>query len=152
MAELDVSDAVLSFDLVDSPFRVLRRSEQIEESSGFADIRYTVFPRVIGVVCAADANSLDAGSDESHQEKAISIVTNFPLRGIAPGMQPDIVVWHGDNYKVVKVEDYSAYGPGFIQAVAHSIDAADIGPQTYPPTMGETIFTTEANSGLIAAL
>ena len=35
---------------------------------------------------------------------------------------PDLILWNGDYFKVVLVEDYSRYGFGWIQAQAVSID------------------------------
>lgn len=152
MAKLDVSDALLDPELIDMSLVVYRRSESVPAATGIAVLTTTTFRNVVGVVCVADKSALELGSDESHQDKSYSIVARFPLRGVAPGMQPDLVLFRGSLFKVVKVEDYSSYGPGFVQAVASAIDAADLGPATLPPSMGEMIFATEVNSGLIPAL
>lgn len=150
MPQLDVSDALGDPELI-GRISVIRRSAK-PGLDGFDVIVPTYFRNIVATVCMADQNALEMGSDESHQNKALSIIARFPLRGVAPGMQPDIVLWRGNHYKVVAVDDYSEWGPGYVRAVAHSIAAADIAAQTLPPSMGELIFTTDVNSGLIAAL
>jgi hypothetical protein len=65
--------------------------------------------------------------------KALTVITQYRLRGESEStgteFQPDLVVWHGDSFLVKHVEDWSAFGPGFILAVCISIDVVDTPPQ-----------------------
>ena len=51
----------------------------------------------------------------------------------SPGRQSGEVLWHGSNFVVRQVEDYSGFGRGFIVAVATSIDAIN-SPAVPDPT------------------
>lgn len=87
-----------------------------------------------GIVTAASGNDLQRLGDVQVQGKAISIVTRFLLRGQSSSRksgetyQPDIVKYRGDQFLVVLAEDYSAYGEGWVQAIATSLDYIDQAP------------------------
>jgi hypothetical protein len=115
--EIDLSDAVLSADLADS-FQVIRRRQSMSQNGRV--VAEPLILSMIAVVTAGSANDVDRLEDSQRSKKTLSVVTNFRLRGPteAKGTQwlPDVVPYHGDNFIVVKVEDYTAYGSGFIQA------------------------------------
>jgi hypothetical protein len=120
-------------------FNVVRQTEVVD-NTGFSEITEQTFSGVQGVVYAAQMSTTDLLMNMSKTPKAIEIITTFGLIGesdITSGgdtstMQPDIIVWHGNNYKVMSVEDYSAYGPGFINAMAVLFDAVANAPTTNP--------------------
>lgn len=74
-----------------------------------------------GVVTTGRPNQLERGPDEQHGTKSITIVTRFRLQLASPGFDADGIEWHDDTFVVVEIDDYTAYGPGFIQAVAESV-------------------------------
>jgi hypothetical protein len=56
-------------------------------------------------------------------------VTKFRLQGPSLGFQPDTVIWRGNEFIVRAIDDYSAYGAGFVQALASSVEVLDRPPQ-----------------------
>lgn len=133
MPMIDISTALTSLMFVDV-FQVTRRTETIDQY-GESTVATQVFFPVYGSVQAASNNDLKRLPDEQHQGKNISIVTKFPLQGVAPGMQPDLIQWpmnnggsNADNFVVAYLDDYSQFAAGFIQAIAHSIDMVDYTP------------------------
>jgi len=133
MPMIDISIALTSLMLTDV-FQVTRRTETIDGYGETVIGSQLLFP-IYGTVQAASGNDLLRLSEEQHQGKNLSIVTKFPLRGVGPGIQPDIIQWpmnrngaKADNFIVVSVDDYSQFGEGFIQAIVHSIDMTDFPP------------------------
>lgn len=133
MPMIDISIALTSLMLADV-FMVIRRTETVDQYGESTITTQTFFP-VYGTVQAASSNDLKRLPDEQHQGKNLSIVTKFPLQGVAPGMQPDIIQWpmnnagaNADNFVVAYLDDYSQYAQGFVQAIARSIDMVDFTP------------------------
>jgi hypothetical protein len=130
MPMIDVSVALTSLMLVDN-FQVIRRTQSVNEY-GEVIITPTSLGTAYGTVNTASDNDLKRVADDQIQNKMISVVTKFMLRGVWAGGQPDILVWpnnaNGDNFIVVRIEDYSQIGPGFIQAICASIDTIDFAP------------------------
>ena len=85
----------------------------------------------IGVVVATSPNDLQRVPEMQYMNKSITIYTEWKLQGPAPGMQPDEIIWHGSQYLVRSLDDYSGYGRGFITVICLSIDSVD--PAPYMP-------------------
>lgn len=107
-------------------FDVVRRA-QVVDNAGKVIVTPTPFSNVRGVVTPnLTMKDLQRMSDAQIQSKAIAIVTRFALRGEAEltgqEFQPDLVVWHGNNFLVIFVEDHSNYAAGFVRAVAVMMD------------------------------
>ncbi len=127
MPFLDVASVLLDPDLADT-FTVLRRTQTIS-TGGIASTSPILTLPAIGVVAAATPDDLIRGDATQLMSKSITVDTIFALQGPAPGYQPDVVVWHGDNYVVTHIDDYSNFGAGFVHALCQSIDSIDQGPQ-----------------------
>jgi hypothetical protein len=129
MPSLDLSEA-FDPEIIDT-FDVIRR-KQVTNDFGEADNGSTVFSAVTGVVDAGDDNKIAIHTDEQHFGKTISVVTKFRLRGVSKvgsaEYAPDLILWNGDYFKVIVVEDYSRYGLGWIQAQCTSEDFVDQAP------------------------
>lgn len=108
-------------------FTVNRRAETVD-NTGTVNIAVTQ-SQARGVISAGSKNDLEVGADQQSMTKSISVVTQFRLQGPSPGFQPDVITWRGDNFKVTRVEDYSSYGEGWVQAEAESYDWVDQPPQ-----------------------
>lgn len=132
MAFLDVSDLTLDPDFASS-FTVQRRS-QIINDSGVVSMAVRSLP-AIGVVMSPTSKDLIRGDAAQLLGKLITVDTTFALQGPAPGFQPDLVVWHGDSYVVVQLDDYSNFGMGFVHALCQSIDITSQPPQPTPPQL-----------------
>jgi hypothetical protein len=123
--------AALTSPMLADTFSVIRRT-QVVGNNGRASTENATIPNLFGPVYPSTPDELRLVPDLSNQEKAITVITNFALRGEseAEGTQylPDVVVWKGDNFKVAKLQDWSNYGPGFIFAICTSIDLVDAPP------------------------
>ena len=125
---IDVSDA-FDTDITDQ-FTVMRRVQTIDSTTGRSGISVEgTFENVDGVVTISNPDDLERLDDSQRMGRNITIVTSFMLRGPAPGYQPDIVQWQGDNYLVKAVDPYPHAGDGFVQAIAGSVDSIDQPPE-----------------------
>jgi hypothetical protein len=134
MPMMDLSEVLTDPMLLDT-FSVNRRTQTVNEF-GLACSSTQPFPDINGVVYPSDDNDLKRLPDLSIQSKALTVITQFSLRGEsetsgsgAASFYPDIVVWNGDQFLVRKIDDYSNYAAGFILAICTSIDLVD-----QPPT------------------
>lgn len=115
---LDVSDVLLSPEFNDTELWCTRRAETV---NGFGEGSVSsVVTKFSGVVTTPGPNELVRGSDETHFNDTITVITKFRLRSASSeagqNYQPDIVLYDGDYYLVDKVDDYNRYGAGFIEA------------------------------------
>ena len=132
MPMIDVSPCLTDPYLMDT-FQVVRRSETVDP---YGEAVLTPAPAVnsFGVVYWATPADLRRLPDNQIADKAITCITRYALRSASQVggqvYQPDLIVWHGNNFVVVHVEDYSAYGPGFIFAIATMMDITANAPVT----------------------
>lgn len=145
MPSLDLSEALFEPSFLDQ--FVVKRRRQVMDQYGIAAIT-TQLIAAFGTVTTSSGNDLKRGADEQHAEKNIHIVTSFRLRGATVGYQPDLVTWHGDDFLVKKVEDYTGYGIGWVQVECASIDFMD----QPPPSRAGLDFADPNNSGLAGAV
>ncbi len=127
----DVNDA---FDpsFIDT-FTVLRRAQTVNQVGRVQITEQQIAGQ--GVVVASSPNDLLRVPEMQYQNKSISIYTTMRLQGPSAGMQPDEILWHGSQYVVRALDDYSGYGRGWIMVICTSIDAVDP-PPTFPNTLG----------------
>lgn len=145
MPFLDVLDA-FDTNTVDV-FSVYRRNQTVD-NYGRAQILPLVINGVYGVVTAAGPNDIKREEDKQYMDKSIVIVTRWRLQGPSPSVtdpvtgqpsperQPDVIKWGGSYFLIIQLDDYSSYGPGFVQAVARSYDYMDVAPQGDNPENG----------------
>lgn len=128
MPILDLREAFEAVEFADR-FTVVRRAEQI---SGFGRSERVPerFPRIVGSIYPSGDNSLLRAEDQQHGRKTITVVSRFRLQMAAPGYQPDIVIWGGDQYLVRSIQDFSRFGGGMIVAECSSMDSIDMQPGT----------------------
>jgi galactose-6-phosphate isomerase len=113
-------------------FTVTRR-RQIMDDKGYSTVPNPEKSyQVNGVVTIASPNDLERLSDGQYAGKTINVVTQFRLRTACQvdgeDFQPDIVTWAGSDFLVASVDDYSRYGPGFVEALATSMVNLDPPP------------------------
>ena len=126
MPDLSV-DEVFASHMLSDDFTVKRRSEPIGDN-GRSVITVTETFATYGVVVPAAPDALDRGSDKQLMRKTLNITTPFRLQGPSPGFQADIVTWHGDDFIVTNVGDYTGFAGGFIVATVQSVDFVDQPP------------------------
>jgi galactose-6-phosphate isomerase len=132
MPLINISMALMSPNLADG-FAVIRR-QQVISNNGRATFNTTTISNLHGTVYPSSKNDLERFPNLQVMGKALTVITRFALRGESTvsgtDYAPDIVQWHGDNFVVVGLEDWSSYGPGFIFAVCQSMDLKDAPPTT----------------------
>lgn len=114
MPTLDVTDVLLSPEFLDTTL-VVKRSEQTVDNDGFAQntVTQTQFAGVVTVDRSLEAKRMQAGQVING---AILIVTTYRLTSGNTGVDADIVIYRGRDYRVTFVDPYTAYGAGFVQA------------------------------------
>ena len=114
MPLLDVSDA---FDpSFYDEMTVKRTTETVNVRGRTSDVvTSTTF---LGVVTAVSPTDLQVLPETERMNKAIQIYTQYRLRGGGPDHDPDIINWHGTDFRVVQLEDFSGYGVGFVVVIA----------------------------------
>jgi len=90
---------------------------------------------ILAVVTASSPADLQRLPEVEYMNKAINVCApsnqfsdKAPLQGPSDAHAADEVVWHGSNYQVMSIQDYSGYGRGFIQATAISMTQPDPPP------------------------
>lgn len=122
MSQMDVTAALLDPYIADR-FTVKRRAETISDK-GRTQMATTNL-LAVGVIASAGPNDLMRLDDSQRMGRVLSVVTRFRLIGPAPGKQPDIISWQGDDYIVITVDPYPQYGQGFVQAIIGSVNVTD---------------------------
>ena len=120
MPFLDVTDVLLDPDFADT-IGVIRRTEVVN-SYGEAQVYDKPDFNIIAVVTTPGANELSRLPEYATFTNTISVITKFPLRSAsqensADNYQPDLIVYQNTKYVVNHVDDYTQYGPGFVQAI-----------------------------------
>lgn len=146
MAFLDVTSILLDPDLTD--IFTVRRRQEIVDNHGRSTIQETLFAGQIGVITSSNPNDLERPEEYEAFTRSISVVCRFRLRGETVGYQPDVVVWHGNNYVVKHIDLYPQFGAGFIQADCESMDRQDNAVDRL--FIGQLAFNSTSNSGLLA--
>ena len=121
MPKIDVTDVLTDPDFADA--LMVTSSARIIQDNGRASDMALGQTNVVAVVVPAPQR-LILQSDGALRDGAIEIYTTYTLTGgvkvdDASGRQPDVVTWHGREYVVASVEDFSAFGAGFIHATAN---------------------------------
>lgn len=133
MAELDVSDA-FGPDIVDG-FTVRRRREVVN-AYGESTVPAPQEFAASGVVCRSDPNDVERLAEYDVLRSYISIVTKTrlygPVKSDGNEYKPDEIVWQGNTYVVEKVDPYTNFGTGFVQAIAGSIESVGEAPSPEP--------------------
>ena len=122
MPFLDCSDVLLDPDFCDRTL-VCQRNSLSTDNSGLGVVTAVLLP-FSGVVTSDKGELLQRGAIGEHASGAISVITRFGLQDAGPNVTADIVQWNRKQYTVTKINDYSTYGIGFIEAVCELIPLA----------------------------
>lgn len=132
MPNLDVSDVLLDPDFAETLTVTRRTVTLVKGRATFTSS--TVSPAPIGVVIPQSDVPMQRGPDQQHLPRLFQVHTPYRLRGPSKDpvtgndLPPDLIIWNGDTLVVNKVQDFSHFGPGFIQADCSSTDAIDNEP------------------------
>lgn len=116
---LDMSVALTNPYTADT-ITVYRRQEVVN-NFGESELSVTAYANVVAVVTASAPTTLDRRPDLQVSPKSIDVVTAFRLYSESESTaqaeyQPDIITWHGNNYIVKSLADFSSFGPGYVSA------------------------------------
>jgi hypothetical protein len=114
MPMLDMSAALCNPFTIDQ-FNVIRRAETIGDN-GRSVLTPEPIQGVYGVVSPEKVKEIHRRDDGSLPDAVIGIVTKFALLNNSQGLQADVVLWHGNQWLVEEIMDYSSWGEGFIKA------------------------------------
>lgn len=126
MPDIDVSDILLDPDFCEL-LTVTRRAETMVKGRS-TTTPTTISPQPVGVVIPQNDSPMMRGPDQQNLPRLIQVHTPFRLRGASAGYQPDLITWKGADYVVNKVQDFSSYGGGFIQADCSSVASTEPAP------------------------
>jgi hypothetical protein len=126
MPLMDVSEALNNPYTLDY-FDVIRRAQLVNTSGEVGIPQPQIFSQVAGVVAPDNAPRLQRNPEAQIAGKILLVYTTFALRGqtqdgVPQDYQPDLVIWGGNQFIVVSVDDYSRYGTGFVKAVCDMMD------------------------------
>jgi galactose-6-phosphate isomerase len=98
--------------------------------SGGLDVDTKSAPKPMDAIVVPGKADLHRLDDGSRVTAFILVFVCYPLSAGSKTndtvhREPDIVTWHGRRYTVMSVEDYSAFGRGFVKA---SCDLLDLSP------------------------
>jgi hypothetical protein len=127
MPAIDVTDNLFDPDFCEL-LEIERRVEIIGQNGRATRQKSIVSPAPAGVVTTASGDKRIVGSDTQFRTNSIRVASIFRLRGPGPGVDPDIVIWHGNRYVVVQVDDNSNFGLGFTNALCTSVETEDVPP------------------------
>ncbi|WYX08221.1 hypothetical protein WJ973_23650 [Achromobacter xylosoxidans] len=119
MPLLDVTEVLLDPDFLDTSL-VCTRQTQTTNEYGEAVNAQEAIP-FSGVVTSDQGDILDRIAEGSRIKGSILICTKFTLIPGTAGRDADLVTWQGRQYTVSNVNDYTTYGPGFVEAVCDLI-------------------------------
>lgn len=121
MARINLNRVVISNAFVEV-FHIVRYGTT-KDAKGRTVNTPTTLPDQYGAVAVASPNDLRRLPDYEFQSQVLSIVTNSKVQGVAPGFQPDHIMWRGVEYIVIDVGPYPQYGPGFWQVLCEAYQA-----------------------------
>jgi len=131
MPDIDVSD-VLCDPMFAEQLTVQRRREVVG-SNGRTTVSVKTY-KPYGVALPQQGDAAQRGPDHQNLARVLEVHAQFRLRGPSTDgtseFQPDVVIWNGDPYVVVRIFDSSHYGAGFTHAECISQASLDHAPET----------------------
>lgn len=125
MADLDVSDLLVDPDFADR-LQCVRHQQTVDEH-GIAHNAQQV-SEFLGVVTSDRGTELARLAAGARVSGSILIHTRFRLSNGHAGHDADEVIWRGNRYTVVSVDDYSQYGAGFVCASCDLVPLVGVAP------------------------
>jgi len=114
MALLDVTEVLFDPILCDD-FAVVRSTRSVSQAGLTVDTPgyYTAY----GSVQPSSGADLNILPEMERIGAHITVTTTFRLVALTDSTAADQVVWNGKLYRVMHVNDWSAYGQGFVEAI-----------------------------------
>lgn len=119
MPMLNPGLVVLSSPMLVDTFAVRRRAVEVL-GNGRGKTTDSVVRGIRGVVCATGNNGQKRSEDSAIGFTTYTVITKYPLRKQAEGIEPDLVLWKGRQLQVIDLADYTPYGTGWVEATCTS--------------------------------
>jgi len=119
MPFLDVSEVLLDPDFNDRTL-ICERNALSTDNTGRGVIKTEVTP-FSGVVTSDKGELLQRGAVGEHATDSMLVVTRFRLRDAGMAATADVVQWDDRRWTVTKVNSYSKYGIGFVEATCEMV-------------------------------
>lgn len=128
MPDIDVTDVLVSLDIADQAFQVIRRSETVN-NFGEAVLTTAVIDAV-GAVQPLGDNSLLREEMFTTNNNGLTVWTTTPLYNAGRTVgnvtyQPDLILWQGSHYLVKTLNPWSDFGVGFFMAECQQTEFED---------------------------
>ena len=117
---INVADVVMDVDFVQPVTRIVR-TETV--NSYGESVLSSASSTIQAVVTNPSAQELLRFSDATAYRSAIRVTTGSRLNADSVGLQPDLILYHGEHYIVSVTNDYSDFG--FTRAICNLIDMQD---------------------------
>lgn len=118
MPFLDVTDVLFDPDFCE--LLTVVRSASVTGNDGI-DVVTKSTATFTAVVTSDKGQDLNRDSVGEHAGGTIMVITKFKLTSSGPGLSADVVQWNGASYTVKKINDYSKYGRGVIEATCELV-------------------------------
>src|SRR6185312_15321618 len=119
MPFFDVSEVLLDPDFNDRTL-ICERNALSTDNTGRGVIKTEVTP-FSGVVTSDKGELLQRGAVGEHATDSMLVVTRFRLRDAGMAATADVVQWDDRRWTVTKVNSYSKYGIGFVEATCEMV-------------------------------
>lgn len=97
---------------------MVRRGVLTEDDNGRGSMSYPPDVSTSAVVVPASGYDLMRLPDAERNEEHIRVYTQFPLSiGQGPSQTADLIIFHGKQYVVTQLDDYTDFGAGFVSAL-----------------------------------
>jgi hypothetical protein len=128
MPNLDLTDLTFDPDFAER-LMVVRRFQDVGDNGVASTQDQLIRPKPFGVVIPQADAGLVRGPDQQNLPRLIQIHTAYRLRSISDDWSADKLWWKGGWYEVNKIQDFSSFGRGIIQADASSISSTEKPPE-----------------------
>jgi hypothetical protein len=105
-------------------FSVIQRAQTINNYGEVTTTNVTLL-NILGVVTPTTPADLRRVPEYQRGDRNLTIYTRQHLNSAATGLQPDLIKWRGDTFVIRLLLPWTAYGPGWVKAIAASIDSVE---------------------------
>lgn len=122
MPDLDLNDLLSDTDIAGTQIVITRAKRTVNTSGMTVDAPYTIV--TYGSVTPASGTDLQQFPEEQRLLAHILVIVPVMLVALSYTNAPDLVVYNGQNYRVMTVQDYSLFGGGFYVGTCQLTDTA----------------------------
>jgi hypothetical protein len=163
---LDVSELLSDPLFVETEITVWRRKQVLTKGRTTPEVVQVITNIAASIQpkdTAIGGNFTERGEDVQYRGSNLNIYTTFRVRSVSKEATggpddgvylPDVVIWNGDHFLVMLVNDWTHYGAGYMHAELSSVDPVDFAPDGFlaAPEFGILDYRDPANAELVVGL